>query len=178
MQQIGSIVQLIYTSTQTYDIQFGFIFIPNQAKLEEQTQKAEKERDGAKAERMKAEAINEKLAAEKAELEESLARGDEVVQEMLGKVKHLETEKNQLDKQVRKIAIHQMSNGQILIYFVFLFILMYISQSLYLFCQQNTEVSRQLAEEEDACMSISNAMKKLASDAKRYKEATENMENK
>ena len=35
---------------------------------------------------MKAESINEKLAAEKAELEESLARGDEVVQEMLGKV--------------------------------------------------------------------------------------------
>ena len=49
---------------------------------------------------MKAEAINEKLAAEKAELEESLARGDEVVQEMLGKVKHLEAAKNQLDKQV------------------------------------------------------------------------------
>ena len=81
--------------------------MPNQAKLEEQTQKAEKERDGAKAERMKAEAINEKLAAEKAELEESLARGDEVVQEMLGKVKHLEAEKNQLDKQVLKIIIHQ-----------------------------------------------------------------------
>ena len=56
---------------------------------------------------MKAEAINEKLAAEKAELEESLARGDEVVQEMLGKVKHLEAEKNQLDKQVSKIIIHQ-----------------------------------------------------------------------
>ena len=123
---------------------------------------------------MKAEAINEKLAAEKAELEESLARGDEVVQEMLGKVKHLETEKNQLDKQVRKIAMHQMSNGQI----HEIIDLMYIPQSLYLFCQQNTEVSRQLAEEEDACMSISNAMKKLASDAKRYKEATENMENK
>ena len=70
------------------------------AKLEEQTQKAEKERDGAKAERMKAESINEKLAAEKAELEESLARGDEVVQEMLGKVKNLENQKNQLDKQV------------------------------------------------------------------------------
>ena len=49
---------------------------------------------------MKAEAINEKLAAEKAELEESLARGDEVVQEKLGKVKHLEAAKNQLDKQV------------------------------------------------------------------------------
>ena len=40
------------------------------------------------------------------------------------------------------------------------------------------DVNRQLAEEEDACMSISNAMKKLTSDAKRYREATENMENK
>ena len=40
------------------------------------------------------------------------------------------------------------------------------------------DVNHQLAEEEDACMSISNAMKKLTSDAKRYREATENMENK
>ena len=62
---------------------------------------------------MKAEAINEKLAAEKAELEESLARGDEVVQEMLGKVKHLEAEKNQLDKQVLKIIIHQTNNRSV-----------------------------------------------------------------
>ena len=43
---------------------------------------------------------------------------------------------------------------------------------------QVSDFGRQLAEEEDACMSISNAMKKLTGDAKRYKEATENMENK
>ena len=71
-----------------------------QAKLEEQTQKAEKEREGAKLERMKASAINEKLAAEKAELDEALAKGDEVVNEMSTKVKQLEAEKNHLDKQV------------------------------------------------------------------------------
>ena len=71
-----------------------------QAKLEEQTQKAEKEREGAKLERVKASAINEKLAAEKAELDEALAKGDEVVNEMSTKVKQLEAEKNHLDKQV------------------------------------------------------------------------------
>ena len=49
-----------------------------------------------------AKAINEKLAAERAELEESLARGDEVVKEMADKAKKLETEKNQLDKQVKQ----------------------------------------------------------------------------
>ena len=79
-----------------------------QAKLEEQTQKAEKERVGAKTERVKAAAINEKLASEKAELEDALARGDEVVKEMSGKVKQLETEKNQLDKQVRAYWCHYM----------------------------------------------------------------------
>ena len=73
---------------------------------------------------MKAEAINEKLAAERAELEESLARGDEVVQEMLGKVKHLEAEKNQLDKQVLKIMIHQKIISTL---YSILFISMYIS---------------------------------------------------
>ena len=49
---------------------------------------------------MKASAINEKLAAEKAELDEALAKGDEVVNEMSTKVKQLEAEKNHLDKQV------------------------------------------------------------------------------
>ena len=73
---------------------------------------------------MKAEAINEKLAAERAELEESLARGDEVVQEMLGKVKHLEAEKNQLDKQVLKIMIQQKITSTL---YSILFISMYIS---------------------------------------------------
>ena len=120
---------------------------------------------------MKAESINEKLAAEKAELEESLARGDEVVQEMLGKVKNLENQKNQLDKQVTMFKKYtQTYLNDISIHDDFLqYHFRYI---------KNTEISRQLAEEEDACMSISNAMKKLASDAKRYKEATENMENK
>ena len=46
------------------------------------------------------------------------------------------------------------------------------------FFNKVSDITRQLAEEEDACMSISNATKKLSSDAKRYREATENMENK
>ena len=40
------------------------------------------------------------LAAEKAELEETLAKGDNVVKEMEVKVKKLETEKKDLDRQV------------------------------------------------------------------------------
>ena len=40
------------------------------------------------------------LAAEKAELEETLAKGDGVVKEMEAKVKKLETERKELDKQV------------------------------------------------------------------------------
>ena len=76
--------------------------------MEAQTQKAEKEREGAKLERVKAATINEKLAAEKAELEDALARGDEVVQEMAGQVKKLETEKNQLDKQVSSYYCHNI----------------------------------------------------------------------
>lgn len=71
-----------------------------QAKLESKTQEAEKKREGERIERQKAEVINDKLVTEKAELEEALARGDEVVREMASKVKGLETEKNQLDKHV------------------------------------------------------------------------------
>ena len=42
------------------------------------------------------------LAAEKAELEETLAKGDGVVKEMEAKVKKLETERKELDKQVNR----------------------------------------------------------------------------
>ena len=50
--------------------------------------------------RQKEKTINDKLVAEKTELEEALARGGEVVREMASGVKKLETEKNQLDKHV------------------------------------------------------------------------------
>ena len=43
---------------------------------------------------------------------------------------------------------------------------------------QVNDASRQLQEEEDACTSIANSMKKLAGDSKRFKEMVENMENK
>ena len=50
--------------------------------------------------RVKAEKINEKLSAETSELEEALARGDEMVREMETKVKTLESEKQKADRQV------------------------------------------------------------------------------
>ena len=43
---------------------------------------------------------------------------------------------------------------------------------------QVNDASRQLQEEQDTCMSISNSMKKLVGDTKRFKEMVENMENK
>ena len=45
------------------------------------------------------------LAAEKAELEETLAKGDGIVKEMEAKVKKLETERKELDKQVKNILM-------------------------------------------------------------------------
>ena len=55
--------------------------------------------------RQKEKSINDKLVAEKTELEEALARGGEVVKEMASEVKKLETEKNQLDKHVMSSKI-------------------------------------------------------------------------
>ena len=94
----SGIIHTLFPYSRPYYLNLHLCIL--QAKLEEQTQKAEKEREGAKLERMKASAINEKLAAEKAELDEALAKGDEVVNEMSTKVKQLEAEKNHLDKQV------------------------------------------------------------------------------
>ena len=45
------------------------------------------------------------LATEKAELEETLAKGDGIVKEMEAKVKKLETERKELDKQVKNILM-------------------------------------------------------------------------
>ena len=94
----SGIIHTLFPYSRPYYLNLHLCIL--QAKLEEQTQKAEKEREGAKLERMKASAINEKLAAEKAELDDALAKGDEVVNEMSTKVKQLEAEKNHLDKQV------------------------------------------------------------------------------
>ena len=50
--------------------------------------------------RKKAEAVNEKLADEKAALEEILAQGDTAVREMEGKMRKVEAEKKALDAKV------------------------------------------------------------------------------
>ena len=50
--------------------------------------------------RKKAEAANEKLAEEKAALEEILAQGDTAVREMEGKMRKVEAEKKALDAKV------------------------------------------------------------------------------
>ena len=99
-------------------------FAEIKATLEAKTAEAEKKREGEKSARVKAEKIHEKLTAETNELEEALARGDEMVnfltgfidntvnllnhfrillqvREMESKVKKLETEKQKVDRQVR-----------------------------------------------------------------------------
>ena len=53
-----------------------------------------------KQERMKAELIYKKLTAEKVELEEALAKGSSYVKDMDTKVRKVETEKKEIDRQV------------------------------------------------------------------------------
>ena len=53
-----------------------------------------------KQERMKAELIYKKLNAEKVELEEALAKGSTYVKDMDTKVRKVETEKKEIDRQV------------------------------------------------------------------------------
>ena len=59
--------------------------------------------------RKKAEAANEKLAEEKAALEEILAQGDTAVREMEGKMRKVEAEKKALDA---KVSSERVSSSQ------------------------------------------------------------------
>ena len=59
-------------------------FAEIKATLEAKTAEAEKKREGEKSARVKAEKIHEKLTAETNELEEALARGDEMVNFLTG----------------------------------------------------------------------------------------------
>merc|ERR1712108_92186 len=108
-------------------------FAEIKASLEAKTAEAEKKREGEKSARVKAEKINEKLAAETAELEDALSRGDEMVKEMESKVKKLEADKQKVDRQVN-------------------------------------DAGRQFQEEQDTCLGITNSMKKLVGDKKRFEE--------
>lgn len=89
--------------------------------------------------RIKASTTNEKLQAEKSELEEALAKGDSLIKDMESKARKVEMEKKEVDRQVSDLA-------------------------------------RKLQEEEEAAMSISNAVKKLEAEVKRGKEDVENMD--
>ena len=68
--------------------------------MESKTQEAEKKINVEKQGRLKAAAVNDKLQAEKAELEESLNKGHSLITDMESKVKKLESEKKNLDREV------------------------------------------------------------------------------
>jgi Flp pilus assembly protein TadB len=59
-----------------------------------------------KVNRERAQAVNEKLAAEMRELEEILSRGDEAVREVEERARKVEMEKKELDKQVSQSGVH------------------------------------------------------------------------
>ena len=49
---------------------------------------------------MKAASVNDKLHAEKSELEEALSKGQTLITDMEAKVKNIEAEKKEVDRQV------------------------------------------------------------------------------
>ena len=51
---------------------------------------------------MKASAVNDKLQAERAELEEAFSKGQSLINDMEAKVKKLEAEKKDVDRQVKQ----------------------------------------------------------------------------
>ena len=55
---------------------------------------------------MKAAAVNDQLLAEKTELEDSLSKGHDLITEMESKVKKLEAEKKEADRQVTVCNTH------------------------------------------------------------------------
>ena len=68
--------------------------------MESKTHEAEKKINTERQGRMKAAAVNDKLQAEKAEMEENLSKGHGLIKEMESKVKRLEAEKKEVDRQV------------------------------------------------------------------------------
>ncbi|XP_059088113.1 myosin heavy chain, muscle-like isoform X2 [Tigriopus californicus] len=79
-------------------------FAEIKATLEEKRQEAEKKIEGAKVNRQKANVLNQRLMAEKDELEEQLAKGDEAVRELEDKAKKMENEKKEVERQAMQIA--------------------------------------------------------------------------
>ena len=75
-------------------------FAEIKASLESKTHEAEKQINIEKQGRVKAAAVNDKLMAEKTELEEAFAKGQNLITDMEVKVKKIETEKKEVDRQV------------------------------------------------------------------------------
>ena len=71
-----------------------------QATLESKTHEAEAKINIEKQGRMKAASVNDKLHAEKSELEEALSKGQTLITDMEAKVKNIEAEKKEVDRQV------------------------------------------------------------------------------
>ena len=77
-------------------------FVLIQATLESKTHEAEAKINIEKQGRMKAAAVNDKLHAERSELEEALSKGQTLINDMEAKVKKMEAEKKEVDRQVRR----------------------------------------------------------------------------
>ena len=90
----------------TYVAKIGYVFFLLhliQATLESKTHEAEAKINIEKQGRMKAASVNDKLHAEKSELEEALSKGQTLITDMEAKVKNIEAEKKEVDRQVRTL---------------------------------------------------------------------------
>lgn len=78
--------------------------------MESKTHDAEKKISIEKQARVKASAANEKLQAEKSELEEALSKGQTLITDMEAKVRKMENEKKDIDRQVLNRNLLQSKN--------------------------------------------------------------------
>jgi len=85
-------------------------FAEIKATLESKTHDAEKKISIEKQARVKASAANEKLQAEKSELEEALSKGQTLITDMEAKVRKMENEKKDIDRQVLNRNLLQSKN--------------------------------------------------------------------
>merc|ERR1711879_670595 len=79
-------------------------FAEIKAGLESKTHEAEKKIDIEKQGRLKAEAVHQKLSAEKAELEEVMTKGSSYIKDMEDKVRKVDNEKKEIDRQVNDVT--------------------------------------------------------------------------
>ena len=60
---------------------------------------------------MKAAAVNDKLHAEKSELEEAFSKGQNLINDMEAKVKKIEAEKKEVDRQVFRNSFKSLTKN-------------------------------------------------------------------